>query len=92
MQSIRRSSATLIATLLAVLAGSTPAFARPAPLIENGPQGGTGSTGTGGAASSGGGFLDGWVQVGVAVLVAAAVLAVAISVVSRVRHHQPSHA
>jgi hypothetical protein len=91
MQSIRRSSATLIATLLAVLAGSTPAFARPAPLIENGPQGGTGSTGTGGTASSGG-FLDGWVQVGVAVLVAAAVLAVAISVVSTVRHHQPSHA
>jgi hypothetical protein len=86
MQSIRRSTLVIVATVLAVLTGSSPAFAGPAPLIEPEPAG------TGGTTSSSSGLFDGWVQVGLAVVVAAAVVVVLASVVSRIRHHQPSAA
>jgi hypothetical protein len=85
MQSIRRSTLVVVATVLAVLTGGSPAFAGPAPLIEPEPAGG-------GTTSSSGGFFDGWVQVGLAVLIAAVVVVVLASIVSRVRHHQPTAA
>lgn len=82
MQSIRRTFLTLTATLLAVVVGSGPAFARPAPLIEpeQGPAAEIGS-------SSSNGFLGSWPQVTLAVLVAAAIVAIAVLGMSRLRHH-----
>jgi hypothetical protein len=81
MKSIRRTVLTLTATLLAVLVGSGPAFAGPAPLIEpeQGPPAEVGS--------SSNGILDSWPQVTLAVLVAAAIVAIAVLAMSRLRHH-----
>ena len=92
MSSIRRTFLTLTATLFAVVVGSGTAFARPAPLIEpdQGPPAEMGGPYTppvdvDGASSNG--FLDSWPQVTVAVLVAAAIVAIAVLGVSRLRHH-----
>jgi hypothetical protein len=86
-RAVHRSSLVLLATVATVLVASGPALAAPAPLIE--PEPGSGSAG---AASGSGHFYDSWVQVGLAVLIAAVVVVVVASIVSRVRHHQPSAA
>jgi hypothetical protein len=82
MQSIRRTFLALTTSLVALVVGSGPAFAGPAPLIEpdQGPAAEVGS-------SSSDGFLESWPPVTVAVLVAAAIVAIAVLGVSRLRHH-----
>ena len=91
MQSIRRTFLALTTSLLALVVGSGPAFAGPAPLIEpyQGPAAEVGGSSTPAevGSSSSGGFLDSWPQVTVAVLVAAAIVAIAVLGVSRLRHH-----
>lgn len=91
MPSIRRTFLTLTATLLAVVVGSGTAFARPAPLIEpdQGPPAEIGDPYTPPVdvgSSSSGGFLDSWQQVTLAALVAAAIVAITVLGVSRLRH------
>lgn len=88
MKSIRHSVTVLVATVLAFFSSNTPAFARPVPMIESEP--GSGVT----PASSSGGFLDGWLQVSVTVLIAAALVAIVVAAVSsRMRRpHVLSHA
>ncbi|MBA2768461.1 MAG: hypothetical protein H0U35_04905 [Sporichthyaceae bacterium] len=88
MKSIRHSITVLVATVLAFFTSNTPAIARPYPMIESE----TGS-GTVTPAATSGGFLDGWLQVSITVLVAAALIAVVVAAVSsRMRPHVLSHA
>ena len=86
MQIIRRTIIALAGTVFAFAASSGAALAAPKP-IEPEP-----AAPTGGSAVSTGGFLDGWLQVTLAVLVVAVVLAIAVIGVSRLRHRSPSHA
>jgi hypothetical protein len=93
MQFIRRTVLALTTTMFAVVAGTGTALAGPPPLPPSDPDFiSPEAPPTSGGASSAGGFLDGWVQVTLAILVVAAVLAIAVIGVSRMRHHSPSTA
>ena len=87
LRSIRRSSSVLVLAALAVLVGSGPALAQAAPLIDRDPRSPTGST-----ATSSGGFGEGWLEVGLTLVVVLAVISVGVAVLSRLSHRPPSHA
>lgn len=84
MSTIRRIVVVLTATVLATLAGTTPAFAGPAPLIEPAPAPAGGSPGLSGSSGS---LLDGWSQAALVTVAAITVLVLVVAMVSRTRHH-----
>ena len=94
--SARRLLTALLVTAVAALIGATSALAKPAPLIEPGTTGGTGSAGTGSTGTgSESGFLDGWLQMSlaaVAVVVALAAIAMLAGRARQHRHHVASAA
>ena len=88
MKSIRHSITVLVATVLAFFSSNPPAFAHRVPMIESEPGSGTVTP-----ASTSGGFLDGWLQISVTVLVAAALVAIVVAAASsRLRPRALSHA
>jgi hypothetical protein len=88
MQSIRRTVLALTTMLLAIVVGSGTAFAGPKPLPPSDPEFITPEK----ASTSGGGFLDSWPQVTISILVVAAVLAIAVVAMPRLRHRTPTTA
>lgn len=91
MSIIRRSFLAFAVTLVAAVAGAGTALAGPPPLIEPEQSGSTGGGST--SSSSSDGFLDGWPQVTLAILIGLAVVAAVGFALSRMRHHhQPTAA
>lgn len=85
MTSLRRVPSILVAfgaLVVATLTSAPSAFARPAPLIEPEP-----APPGGGSSGSTGVLVDGWVQAGLVVVLAAVLVLAAVYAASWARHH-----